>query len=293
MYLRRRLAILATSTCLAVSAAPVPPSLAATDERLMQLNICGNVCYEGSDEAGRDIAASIASSGSAVVSLNEVCGNQLTAARDALAAQGRVYDKVFGTTITPGSSALKPACVGFGNGLLVRRVNSSTNVDSVTNDLLPDFGEDRRLLCLRVVSANYTACSTHLSAGSDATAESHRRQQVGRVVEVLRQKLALRPLVLAGDLNTKPGSQTLDSLYDSAFAGPSATSQRLQEVDACTTRTQQTSDCNEGTLSTFGTDPKVDFIFVVRNAWLVRSADATSSVTSDHDPLYATVSRQF
>ncbi|MGQ0631775.1 MAG: endonuclease/exonuclease/phosphatase family protein [Sporichthyaceae bacterium] len=282
-----------SSLMVAAGAYPRFPAAAAVQEKYMHLNICGNKCYHGDSQAGNDLAASVRTSGSSIVSLNEICLNQLTRARSVLAEAGLEYQAIFGQTIQATAPALTSRCTGFGNALLVKRNAGAPAVDTVTRELLPDFGEDRLLLCARVIASNHVACTTHLSPGSNAASEKNRRTQVEKVVALLGAKSTLRPITLSGDLNTKPHSYVLDPLYSGSLPGPSSRVRKLLEVDACATRSMQNSKCNEGTHDRFGTDPKLDYIFVTTNSWSVVDSDATSAVVSDHDPLYGTVTRHF
>ncbi|HEX8092656.1 endonuclease/exonuclease/phosphatase family protein [Jatrophihabitans sp.] len=271
---------------------PVTTARAGVAQQYMQINICGNICYDGSDTAGQDIANSAYGHHADIVSINEVCGNQLTAAKNALAAKGLTYQAIFGQTIAAGASVLDSRCQGYGNGLLIRYTASSAPADSAERILLPDFGEDRMLLCAHIVSPSFRYCVTHLTSGSSSTNEQNRNSQAIAVANKVNSYLPT-PVVLAGDFNTTPGSYVLDHIYGPYYTGGNGIG-HFREVDACSSRTSQTSTCNEGTeYAPFTTDPKIDYIFTTDTNFTISDGDATSSVTSDHDPLFGSVIRNF
>ena len=271
---------------------PVTAARAGVAQQYMQINICGNICYAGSNTAGQDVANSAYSHRADIVSINEACGNQLTAAKNALAAKGLTYQAIFGQTIAAGASVLKSGCQGYGNGLLIRYTASSAPADSVDRVMLPDFGEDRMLLCAHIVAPSFRYCVTHLSPGSSTASEQNRNQQAIAVASKVNSYLPT-PVVLAGDFNTTPSSYVLDRFYGPYYSGGNGIGP-FREVDACASRASQTSTCNEGTESTpFATDPKIDYIFTTDGNFTISDGDATSSVTSDHDPLFGSVIRNF
>jgi endonuclease/exonuclease/phosphatase family metal-dependent hydrolase len=283
--------LVASLTLLGWLLAPATAAHASVAQQYMQINICGNKCYSGSNTAGQDIANSAYSHGAHVVSINEICGNQLTAAKNALAAKGLTYQAVFGQTIAAGNSALNSACQGYGNGLLIRYTSSTAPSDSAERILLPDFGEDRMLLCAHIVTPSFYYCVTHLIAGSGSTNEQNRNSQAIAVANKVNSYPT--PVVLAGDFNTTPGSYVLDHIYGPYYTGGNGVG-HFREVDACASRTSQTSTCNEGTENAvFATDPKIDYIFTTNNDFTISDGDATSSTTSDHDPLFGSVIRNF
>lgn len=284
--------LVASLTLLSWLLTPVTAAHAGVAQQYMQINICGNVCYAGANTAGQDIANSAYGHGAHVVSINEVCSNQLTAAKNALAAKGVTYQAVFGQTIAAGNSALNSACQGYGNGLLIRHTASTAPADSAERILLPDFGEDRMLLCAHIVAPSFRYCVTHLSPGSSSANEQNRNSQAIAVANKVNSYLPT-PVVLAGDFNTTPGSYVLDHIYGPYYTGGNGIG-HFREVDACSSRASQTSTCNEGTHDApFTTDPKIDYIFTTNNNFSISDGDATSSTTSDHDPLFGSVIRNF
>jgi endonuclease/exonuclease/phosphatase family metal-dependent hydrolase len=287
------LAVLAASlTLLGWLLTPVRAARAGVAQQYLQINICGNICYAGNDTAGQDIATSAYGHRADFVSINEVCGNQLTAAQTALAAKGATYQAVFGQTIPAGNAVLRGGCQGFGNGLLIRHTASSPPADSVERVALPAFGEDRMLLCAHIVAPSFRYCVTHLSPGSSSASERNRNQQAIAVANKVNSYLPT-PVVLAGDFNTTPSSYVLDYFYGPYYSGGHGIGP-FREVDACASRASQTSTCNEGTEATpRATDPKIDYIFTTDANFTVSDGDATSSVTSDHDPLFGSVIRTF
>jgi endonuclease/exonuclease/phosphatase family metal-dependent hydrolase len=282
----------AALTLLGLLLTPAPAARAGVAQQYLQINICGNICYAGNDTAGQDIATSAYGHRADFVSINEVCGNQLTAAKNALAAKGWTYQAIFGETIPAPDPVLRAGCQGFGNGLLIRHTASTPPADGVERVPLPAFGEDRMLLCAHVVAPSFRYCVTHLSAGSSGASEQNRNQQAIVVANKVNSYLPT-PVVLAGDFNTTPGSYVLDLFYGPYYGDGHGTGP-FREVDACASRTSQTSTCNEGTESTpRATDPKIDYIFTTDGSFTVSDGDATSSVTSDHDPLVGSVIRNF
>ncbi|HEV2886967.1 MAG TPA: endonuclease/exonuclease/phosphatase family protein [Jatrophihabitans sp.] len=285
-------AIVASLTLLGWLLTPVTAARAGIAQRYLQINICGNICYAGNNTAGQDIATSAYTHRADIVSINEICRNQLTAAKDALAAKGLTYQEIFGQTIAAGHPVLRSRCQDYGNGLLIRYTAGSAPADSVERVLLPDAKEDRMLLCAHIVAPSFHYCVTHLSPGSSGANEQKRDRQAIAVATKVNSYLPA-PVVLAGDFNTTPGNSVLDHFYGPYYGGGHGIG-HFREVDACSSRTSQSSTCNEGTHSTpYASDPKIDYIFTSDNHFTISDGDATSSPTSDHDPLFGSVIRTF
>lgn len=266
----------------------------AVSQTYLQINICGNKssCYNGADSAGVDIANSVINHSAVVVSLNEVCGNQLTAAKNSLSSRGYNYQSIWIENIPAGSSSLATACKGYGNGLLVKFQGAANPADFADRRWSTAGGEKRGQLCAHIVNPDYYHCVLHLSASNDDARRGDLDVFFPPVQNLINSG---KHVVVAGDFNVGPSNTLLDRYYTNEYSP--AGYGRFREVDgSCWTRpaTEGGSTCNEPTFAAWNvTDKKLDYIFVSRPGFGVTGGDVTASTTSDHDPLVGYVGTAF
>lgn len=267
----------------------------AVSQTYLQMNICGNnnCDWNGSDSAGIAIADRIISSNAVVASINELCGNQLLAAKNSLASRGYQYQNIWIENILPGDSRLAPSCKGFGNGLLVKYQGSSAPADYTDKRWATVPGGERRSqLCAHIVNPDYYHCVLHLSPGSDDV----RRQELDVFFPPVQNLInSGKHVVVAGDFNMGPANSLLDRYYTSEYS-PSGYG-RFREVDgSCYTRppNEGGDTCNEATFRGWDViDKKLDYIFVSRPGFGVTGGDVGTWTASDHDPLVGYVGTAF
>lgn len=208
-----------------------PPRAQAAAEgatvRVLQLNLCNSGaagCYTG--RATAEAAAVVRAEAPDVVTLNEVCSDDVPAVADALA------DVVPGGAV---ASAFQPARDGrtgdayrcrdgrrYGVGVVARwpAAPGSTPHGGIYPDQDPDDPEQRAWLCLDVAATPaLTVCTTHLAYTRRAVAAAQCRYFFGTVVAGLRARDGAAPLVLGADLNLGAGDDPdLRSCIPAGFA---------------------------------------------------------------------------
>jgi endonuclease/exonuclease/phosphatase (EEP) superfamily protein YafD len=194
-----------------------PPTRAADTPaapvRVLQLNLCNSgiaSCYTGRSAA--QAAAVIRAEAPDLVTLNEICQDDVAALRQALA------DAVPGAAVV---SAFQPArnartqdayqCRNgrqYGIGVLSRW--PSVPGPSATRGIYPaqdpEDPEQRAWLCLDVAATPAVAvCTTHLAYTERQIAVAQCRYLFGTVIADMRTKDETAPVVLGGDLNLGSG----------------------------------------------------------------------------------------
>jgi hypothetical protein len=186
---------------------------AATREplRVLQMNLCDSGiagCYSG--RSMHEASLVIRSERPDVVTLNEVCGQDVTTLARVLSDVGS------GTAV----SLFEPArdrrtggpfrCVNgqqYGIGLLVRMsppYHGYVRYSGVYPRQNPADPEDRVWLCLNTATRFY-ACTTHLDSHSTTVALAQCRYLLETAIPDVRLRGGYQPTVLAGDLNLRNG----------------------------------------------------------------------------------------
>lgn len=274
-------------------AIPLPlvaaPAHAATGGpyRLLQFNFCGNVendlCkVEGSTGAAVDATvSSILDFKPHVVTLNEICANQLTAMATRLKAKG--FPMYLSFRSTSRQRTLSCTDDNYGIGFLSRRPMSAVGdryLQNVGTTCTLTAEECRYVRCVTLTLLVATkVCVTHIGKTGQAA-------QIRQVVSLGNGYASSMPVIIAGDLNVRPQDDALDIAYRTGGGGARG---GYDEADACAARTTQTSTCNEGTIEVADTDPKIDYVFASARDFYSLTADATSARYSDHDPVRATL----
>ncbi len=215
------LAALVAATRLAapVPVAPVSAGTAADGHevpvRVLQMNLCDSGlagCYTG--RSVPEAAAVIRAEGPDLVTVNEVCRNDLPPLRQALADGAGAAEVV---------SAFQPAldrrtggpyrCRNgqpYGIGLLARRPRGSPAAGP-TGGTYPtqDTGDPEERVWLCLADARFLACTTHLADTSRPVAHAQCSYLLDTAVATARARAAGVPAVVGGDLNLRGGSTDL------------------------------------------------------------------------------------
>jgi endonuclease/exonuclease/phosphatase family metal-dependent hydrolase len=183
-----------------------------TTVRVLQMNLCNSGradCYSGG-RAVTTAAALVSDNRPDVVSLNEVC-------RDDLDVLERAMSAAFHAAV---ASAFKPALdrptnapvrcqngLEFGDGVLAvlssadRRFRIHSGVYPIQD---PNDVEARVWVCLDLVSQS-SACATHLASTDTTIALAQCRYLLSSVARMLRRHADGDPTIVAGDLNIAAG----------------------------------------------------------------------------------------
>jgi hypothetical protein len=189
------------------------PPLAAPPVRVLQLNLCNSGiagCYTGRSTA--EAAAVIRVETPDLVTLNEVCADDVTILRRALA------DVVPGGAVVSAFQAARDGRTGdpyrcrngqqYGIGLVSRwpSVPGSGPSGGIYPTQDTEDPEERAWLCMDVAATPAVAvCTTHLAYTKREVAAAQCRYVFGSVIAQMRARDGAAPVVLAGDLNLGPG----------------------------------------------------------------------------------------
>ncbi|WBC16625.1 endonuclease/exonuclease/phosphatase family protein [Micromonospora sp. WMMA1998] len=180
--------------------------------RVLQMNLCNSGragCYTG--RAVREAVEVIAAQTPDLVTLNEICRDDLPVLERALAAahpRGTVRSAFQAAGDRPSRSVTR--CRNgqpFGIGLVARLDTRAARPDvrggiHPTQDLADP--EERAWLCLRVGTALH-ACTTHLANTSGAVALAQCAHLLDTVLPEIRRGAGYASAVLGGDLNLSRG----------------------------------------------------------------------------------------
>ncbi|WP_431930207.1 endonuclease/exonuclease/phosphatase family protein [Micromonospora sp. RP3T] len=180
--------------------------------RVLQMNLCNSGragCYTGG--AVRRAAQVIAAERPDVVTLNEICRDDVDTLARALAAVrpgGRVVPAFQAAGDRPSRAATR--CVNgqpYGIGLVARLAGpgarAGTHRGTYPAQDLAD-PEERVWLCLHAAAVLH-ACTTHLANTDGAVALAQCAQLLDTVVPAIRRDAGYAPTVLGGDLNLRAG----------------------------------------------------------------------------------------
>lgn len=257
--------------------APAAPASSATADavriRAISHNIAGGPINKAAPRALRTANEQIRAFGPDVVGLQEVCAQQ----RDAF----RLGHLLWSTQFVSMRSA-HPGCGGRPQGQLLASPHrvSDVEVHQLPDDLSP---RQFRLLCgtVHAPQATFRACVTHLRAGPDG-AEARLRQSRA-IAAIVRDWQTRMPVVLLGDLNTKPQTRPMGQLY--AIDGGSGPFYEADQSNDGAPRRH-----GEPTIRTTRFSGKYDYaMFTARHAYGRRalSAGVVRAEHSDHDLLRA------
>jgi hypothetical protein len=198
--------------------------------RVLQLNLCNSGfagCYSGRAVAAA--AALFADQRPDVVTLNEICRDDLPALQTALAAvdPGDTVVAAFQAAGNRSTGAAYPCLNGqeYGIGVLAR-IPAANHGHTTDGDIYPvqdpDDPEERAWVCLRATDL-FAACTTHLTNTVPAITLAQCADLLRRVVPAVRARGGSGELfVLGGDLNVRTASvpQTRSCLSaDFPYAG--------------------------------------------------------------------------
>jgi endonuclease/exonuclease/phosphatase family metal-dependent hydrolase len=287
---RLRALAFGVAVVLAVALVHAPAASAASLRlRVLEFNACdqygrGNAaCDATPTQRASAIVQSINSYAPHLVTLQEVCRSTV----DMVAASlGPSWRAQFFSTFTTTDSRCQSVDHTWGIAVLARSTVLS-NAQAHTLGV-ETSGEQRTLLCVdAAVGLAVRACTTHLTAGSDANAAA----QATTAVNLVNQWVATHAVVVGGDFNLNVrscGNTNVSNGLRPWYAGRFGAG-----VTRCYTgfgsmyEVDQYRAGGDGVYdeSTLGFS-KIDFVFGNRQRMNADySGDATSSGLSDHDPL--------
>ena len=190
-----------------VAAGPPDP---APPLRLLQMNLCNSGiagCFTG--RAVEEGAAVIRAEVPDVITLNEICGDDVAVLERALAeaAPGASTSSHFQPARDRGTGGPYPCRDGgqFGIGVVSQTSSAvaSAGIHPAQDPLDP---EERAWLCLDTGAGSaLTACTTHLAYTDRSVAVAQCRYLFDDVVVELRARDGAGPTVVGADLNLGPG----------------------------------------------------------------------------------------
>jgi endonuclease/exonuclease/phosphatase family metal-dependent hydrolase len=290
--------VVAPAGAAAAPAAPIAAQAVEDPARIFQFNMCGavptNADCTSKGESGEGtsvpaIVSSVLDYRPDVVTLNEVCSNQFVSLLRQLETAGYAMEGRFGATLervpTCGLTADGQTRGDYGNAVLSRLRITNGPEDDLTHTLpVAQDAEERGILCVDTAlrGRSIKACATHLSPEGDI--QGAQVAAIRTVVDPWVERDI--PVIIGGDFNVTPLSDALDPLYN--HNGGSGRFREVDETDhrflgAC--QVDVAARCRSGE-STAGLR-KIDYIFVSEQ-FAKPSAEATTSPTSDHDPLRGT-----
>lgn len=232
-------------TCALLAAVGATVARSGGDEpvgalRAGQANIAGWAVYQGSHDAGADLAHAVLATDLHVVGVAETCEQQLVEAERQLAAHAPAVQTVFQRTVPrdhtlPWGAASDDECV-YGIALIARGPVALTDVTSSelpTLDGEPggfDREEDRHVLCARTKSDDrrlhgVLVCTTHFTRWE--VTEGRRQSQAKHLATYLSSLGADHvPVVLLADLNARSGDPAIQTLYDWGISDVGASDSR-------------------------------------------------------------------
>jgi endonuclease/exonuclease/phosphatase family metal-dependent hydrolase len=178
----------------------------ASPVRVLQLNLCNSgiaACYAGGrsvDEA----AAVIRAEAPDLVTLNEVCEDDVAALARALAGGGVASSFQAARDRDTGDAYRCRNGQRFGIGIVSRwpSVPGTPAGGGIYPVQDPEDPEERAWLCLEVASTPVVAvCTTHLAYTDREVTIAQCRYLFGTVIAGMRAQDGAAPLVLGGDLN--------------------------------------------------------------------------------------------
>ena len=197
----------ATSRLASPTSDGIRPSL-----RVLQLNLCDSgiaACYTG--RSVREAAEVIRAEQPDIVTLNEVCRDDVTALEPVLSDSNRggFVESAFEAAVDRRTAAAFRCRNGqpYGIGLLVR-IRPPYHGYRRLGGVYPiqDTGdpEQRVWLCLHAVS-NFYACTTHLASSSRTVASAQCGYLLSTSMPAVRAHGGPDPVVLGGDFNLRFG----------------------------------------------------------------------------------------
>ena len=214
----------------AVGPPPGPPTAAggvpATPVRVLQLNLCSSGiagCYTGRSTG--EAAAVISAEAPDLVTLNEVCQDDVSTLQRALA------DVVPGGAVVSAFQAARDRRTGdgyrcrngeqYGIGVVSRwpLAPGSPGGGGIYPNQDGEDPEERAWLCLKVAATPAVAvCTTHLAYTKREVAGAQCRYLFGTVIAEMRARDGAMPVVLGADLNLGSGdSPDLRSCLPAGF----------------------------------------------------------------------------
>jgi hypothetical protein len=180
---------------------------------VLQLNLCNSGlagCYKGGQSVP-EAAAKIQSNAPDVVTLNEICENDVAPLRNALAAvyTGGTVVSAFQPAWHRANNAPYKCKNGYSYGIgIVAHIPAPYTGHTTYGGIYPSqdtsSNEMRAWLCL-YASDSYYACTTHLASTSGTIALNQCKYLMNTAIPSVRAAGGYRPTVIGADLNLKYG----------------------------------------------------------------------------------------
>lgn len=274
----KKVIVPAASIAAALVTTTLTPALASaesTEQSFLTFNMCGNKCYQGSNDAASDVVRSVtrATPQPTSIMLQEVCRSQF----DKIDADLPRHTGYFTTTKFNGCANGED----YGIAVLVKSSSYAVVHDERLGEPFGDVGrERRRLLCLthQVSGASQplVSCSTHVTSvrkNSPHTVsdERNRNYQINQVAAHTKKLWDGNKVVVGGDFNAEPTSTDMDAMYHRSYsiAGRGI----FREADG---------DDNAPTRG----DAKIDYLFLSRLDFKKSRGIVTDAKRSDHRLLW-------
>ncbi|MQA07994.1 MAG: endonuclease/exonuclease/phosphatase family protein [Pseudonocardiaceae bacterium] len=190
------LALAAATMLPATASAEDTKDNAATQVKVLQLNICHSGvadCYSGDDSLNKAVEV-IGETKPQVLSVNEACSGDVATLKQAM---GAAKAKFVAAQRSDGSAVKCENGEEYGNVIMVAdEFNTGTPATGVYND--QDNGNEKRVwACLP--AGKLSACTTHLSSDDGDVALKQCKALLGRATDYAQRG----PVVVSGDMNLK------------------------------------------------------------------------------------------
>ncbi|MGH3389155.1 MAG: endonuclease/exonuclease/phosphatase family protein [Actinomadura sp.] len=259
-------------------------------------NMYGNVGHGGVEEPiVSAIERSVDERDPTFLALNEVCENQAQAL-DARLDGYRVYFAPIDQINGEGGREVQTCDndAAYGNAVLYRE-DFADDMQGRPHDLgTPDregSHEKRGMACVSSASQGTVFCAAHLTSEGGDDGDEARAAEGRNISDILARDYAGQTVLLGGDFNASPGSDSLDGIYDPRYGGGAHGD--LKEADStggflgnCRTGEKTHGESGFGPFNFGGS--KIDYIFTSTDVE-IHDTDATQSADSDHDPVWSDV----
>jgi endonuclease/exonuclease/phosphatase family metal-dependent hydrolase len=209
--LRRLVGVAALVVCAVASLAGSPAQQRGDFIRVLQMNLCNSGaagCYTG--RAVAQAAARILTDAPDVVTLNEVCENDISALVEPMA-----HAHAGGSVISGFQPALSRRTGGvvrcrnglpYGVGIVAHLAGEDQRFTTYGGPypMQENRGEQRVWLCLD--ATDFLACTTHLADDTPSVALAQCEHLLTTAIPAARPPGSARPTIVGGDLNLSPAA---------------------------------------------------------------------------------------
>ncbi len=254
--------------------ADVVPEVSDQSLRVLQFNMCGNICYHGNLDAGEDVANSIISWGARLITLTEACQTQLNNVSYRTGIPN-LYIETSGPRSKDGRGVSDCAFDFYGIATMSDKGYTGTRRYRYLDN--PSDNEWRAVDCKNTVYLHTVAlCVTHIDNNWVFSQTYNVRQHMAFVAPYAWG------ILLGGDFNSTPSENVMDYIYTSRLGqGGYGLFGELDETDnGAPARTGDPTHSSG----------KIDYLFWTDDgSWRTPSAAVSGAVVSDHDILKGTI----